>query len=460
VFVKNDGRASLLAASLVVSLAAALLVYGMLVNVSSPNMSVSASNFFASASPDNLTLTLYTNNTSYQNGDTILIDGTVEASDGTAVGGVVTILFSCGEWSRRLVVEAIANGDYVAEYIISLGDQAGAWTILASAVDVDGNIGEISSNIEVSLPSNIYYTVSFLSPPNNSSKSRGSPVTLSLQVKEGDNLVDGAEVSYRSPKNDDVSLAPVEGAHGTYSATYIIEWDDPTGDWCISADVKKVTGGGTKVGGYYTIVNVQPAVLQLDLFSPSGRESGVGEQVEIKVRASYTDGTPVEGATATMNMAGYGNIVLVGEGNGVYKSHAIRFENSGRLLISLTVADADNNAGSGSYFLTIRPEPLPSGVIFLLAMVVVVLAIGVSAAVLTRKKVGLTKLEAIRAEKKHIVKLRTEAARKYFTEGSISRETYDSIMQGHARRMAELDKEERKRTEKASKGTSKKKEKI
>jgi hypothetical protein len=458
VFVKNDGRASLLAASLVVSLAAALLVYGMLVNVSSPNMSVSASNFFASASPDNLTLTLATNKPSYQNGETILIDGTVNGSDGTPVGGVVTILFSCGEWSRRLVVEAIASGDYVAEYTISLGDQSGPWTILAR-VDVDGNIGEISSNIDVSLPS-IDYMVRFLSPPNNSSKSRGSAVTLSLQVKEGDTLVDGAEVSYRSPKNDDVSLAPVEGAPGTYSTTYIIGWDDPTGDWCISADVKKVTGGGTKVGGYYTIVDVQPAVLQLDLFSPSGLESRVGEQAEIKVRASYTDGTPVEGATATMNMAGYGNIVLVGEGNGVYKSRAISFENSGGLSISLTIVDADNNAGSGSYVLNILPAPLPSAVIFLLALVVVVLAIGVSAAVLTRKKIGLTKLEAIRAEKKHIVKLRTEAARKYFTEGSISRETYDSIMQGHARRMAELDKEERKRTEKASKGTSKKKVKI
>jgi hypothetical protein len=93
-------------------------------------------------------------------------------------------------------------------------------------------------------------------------------------------------------------------------------------------------------------------------------------------------------------------------------------------------------------------------------MVAVVLAIGVSAAVLTRKQIGSAKLETIRAEKKHIAKLKTEAARKYFKEGSISRETYDSLMHEHARRMGELDKEERKRTEKASKGTPKKKKKI
>jgi hypothetical protein len=69
-------------------------------------------------------------------------------------------------------------------------------------------------------------------------------------------------------------------------------------------------------------------------------------------------------------------------------------------------------------------------------------------------------LETIRAEKKHIARLQTEAAKKYFKEGSISRETYDSLMQEHARRLADLDKEERKRTGKASKGTSKKKETI
>ena len=441
-----------MAASLVVSLAAALLVCGTLANVS-----------FASASPDNLTLTLGTNWTSYTNGDTIKISGTVEGSDGTPVGGaLVTIRLSCGEWSRRLFVETIASGDYAVDYIISLGDQAGRWTILASAVDGDGNTGENSRTVDVSLPPNtIYYTVRFLSPQNNTPILRGSAVTLSLQVEEDNTLVDGADVSYRSPTNDNVSFAPVVGAQGTYSATYTLKWDDPTGDWCVSAEAKKVTGYVTKVGGYYTIVDVQPAVLQLDLLSPSGLELGVGEQAEIKVRASYPDGTPVEGATAIMNLAGHENIfVLVGKGDGVYKSQAITFENSGGLLMSLTVEDANGNTVSGSYVLNIHPPPLPSGVIFLLAMVAVVLAIGVSAAVLTRKQIGSAKLETIRAEKKHIAKLKTEAARKYFKEGSISRETYDSLMHEHARRMGELDKEERKRTEKASKGTPKKKKKI
>jgi len=436
-----------LAASLVVSLAAALLVCGMLANVS-----------FASASPDNLTLTLGTNWTSYTNGDTIKISGTVEGSDGTPVGGaLVTIRLSCGEWSRRLFVETIASGDYAVDYIISLGDQAGRWTILASAVDGDGNTGENSRTVDVSLPPNtIYYTVRFLSPQNNTPILRGSAVTLSLQVEEDNTLVDGADVSYRSPTNDNVSFAPVVGAQGTYSATYTLKWDDPTGDWCISAEAKKVTGVTTKVGGYYTIVDVQPAVLRLDVLSPSGLESVVGENAEIKVRALYPDGTPVEGATTTMNLAGHENIVLVGKGDGVYKSQAITFENSGGLLMSLTVEDANGNTVSGSYVLNIHPPPLPSGVIFLLAMVAVVLAIGVSAAVLTRKKIGSTKLETIRAEKKHIAKLQTEAARNYFKDGSISRGTYDSLMQEHVRRLAELDKEERKRTGKASKGTSKK----
>ena len=463
-FVKNDGRALL-----IVSLTAALLVYGVLANVSSPNMPVSTSNFFASASPDNLRLTLIPDRGSYQNGQNIHISGTVKGSDGTPVdSGVVTILFENGEWSKRLSVE-ISSGAYAVDYLISFGDQDGTWTILASAVDGDGNIGEKSGNTVVSLPSNtIYYTVDFLSPPKDIVQLRGSAVTLSLQVTEAGALLEGATVSYRSPTNDDILL--LEGAPGTYSATYTLKWDDPIGDWCVSAEAKKLVGDNMKIGGSYTIVDVQPAVLRLDLLSPSGLELEVGEQAEINVLASYPDGTPVEGATVTLSALGHGTIVLTGEGDGVYKSGAISFENAGGWLVSLTVADANGNAGSGSYVLNIVPAPLPSGVIYLLALVVVVLAIGISAAVLTRKKIYSGKLETIRAEKKHIVRLQTEAAKKYFKEGSISRETYDSLMQEHARRMAELDREERKRTKKtkekkkqtkkASKETLKKKKKI
>jgi len=452
VFVKNDGRVSL-----IVSLTAALLVYGILANVSGPNMTVSVPDFFASASPDNLTLTLTTDKENYQNGQKIQISGAVKSSDGTPLeNGVATIFFSRGEWSRRLGV-GVNNGAYAENYIISFGDPEGTWAMSASAVDDNGNIGENSDNIVVSLPPNtIYYTVDLLSPPKNIIQSRGSAIMLSLQVKEAGAIVEGASVSYRSPTNDNVPLA--EGAPGTYSAIYTIKWDDPTGDWCISAEAKKMVGDNLKAGGSYTIVDVRPAVLQLDLLSPSGRELGVGEQAEIKVRASYPDGTPVEGATVTLNSPGYENIVLTGEDNGVYKSGAISFENAGGWLISLTVADANGNAGSRSYVFNIVPAPLPSGAIYLLALVVVGLAIGISAAVLARKKIYSSKLETIRAEKKHVARLQTEAAKKYFKEGSISRETYDSLMHEHAKRLADLDKEERKRTGKAPKGTSKKKE--
>ena len=458
-FAKNDGRASLLAASLIVSLTAALFVCGMSANISSPNVHVSAPIFFASASPDNLTLTLTTDKENYQNGQKIQISGTVKSSGGTPVeNGVVAILFSRGEWSRRFGV-GIDNGAYAENYIISFGDPDGTWAISVSAVDDNGNIGENYDNIVVSLPPNtIYYTVDFLSPPKNVIQSRGSVVMLSLQVKEAGVLVEGADVSYRSPTNDNVPMT--EGAPGTYSATYTLKWDDPTGDWCISAEAKKMVGDNLKAGGSYTIVDVRSAVLQLNLLSPSGRGLGVGEQAEIKVRASYPDGTPVEGATVTLNVPGHENIVLVGEDNGVYKSSAISFENAGGWLISLTVADASGNSGSKSYVFNIVPPPAPSRVIYFLALVGVGLAIGISAVVLTRKKIYFSKLDAIRAEKKHITRLQTEAARKYFKEGSISRDTYDSLMQEHAKRLAELDKEERKRTGKAQKETSKKKETI
>jgi hypothetical protein len=329
---------------------------------------------------------------------------------------------------------------------------------LTVALLVYGMLANVSSPLASASPDNLTLTLIFLSPPENIVRSRGSTVTISLQVKEAGAIVGGASVSYSSPENDNLPLT--ENAPGTYKATYTIKWDDPIGNWRISAEATKTVGGNTKAGGSSIIVDIHPAVLQLDLLSPSGRELEVGERAEIKVRASYPDGTPVDGATVTLSALGHENTVLTGEDNGVYKSSAISFGNAGGLLISLTVADANGNASSINYVLNIVPAPPLSWVIYLSALIVVGLAVGISAAILARKKIYLIKLETIRTEKKHITRLQTEAAKKYFKDGSISRETYDSLMQAHARRLADLNTKERNLTGKASKGTSKTKETI
>ena len=402
----------------------------------------------ASPSPENLTLTLTTDNQTYEKGQTVQISGTANDPENNPVtSGTAEVKLSCGEWSQRAEVQ-ITEGSYSYSYPISFRDPDGTWTITVDATDELGNTGEKSENIVVSLPPNIFYLVQFWSPVKNAFYSRGQGISVSVQVTEAGAPVENASVGCRSPRGENIVLTEISA--GRYSATHTPGWDDPTGEWCISVEGKKVVDNVMKVGGGYTIVKIKPAALRLELISPTKPEFGVGESVEVSVRVTYPDGAPLENGTVTMSTPSGLPITLKGGENGVHETTYVTSSGEiGGWDVQIIALDPNGNLGSVNRIFYIAPPAYLNPIPFLLAIIGI--SVAIAAVPFTRRRLRTLKLKAIEEEKKHIGKLREETEMKYFKEGSISREIYDLTVQELTRRMAEIEKESRKLREKKKK---------
>jgi hypothetical protein len=395
-----------------------------------------------------ITITVTTDNASYDKGQIIKISGTAKNSENAPVGsGTVTISIVNGSWSRT-VTSAIANGAYSASYFITFDNPEGTWTISASAVDNYGSVTSAPENVNVTVIYPVayrYYVVTFLSPTaDQTSFSRGQAVTVMVQITEDNEKLSGANVVLMTPRGDNVRLT--EGLVGVYSVAYTLLLDDPTGDWYMTVIGEKTEGGVFKAGASLNIVSIAPATLSLTLISPTKREFEAGETVEVTVEARYSDGSPVDEGIIVVNKPSGENLPLTAEGGGIYgATYIIGGGEVGTWNIQVSAVDAYGNLGSKTMASTvIVPAGASSYVIkYWPVVLAAILGLVVASAFVARCSLRARRLGAIKGEKQEIERLRKEATLNYFKNGLISRETYDNLTKEYATKLTNLDKEER-----------------
>jgi hypothetical protein len=404
----------------------------------------------------NLTLTLNTDKTSYEKGQKIGIFGTAkDPKDNPVENGEATITLKSGKWSDRLVTR-ITDGTYSENYYITFDKPEGDWSISASAVDNRGNLGQSIENVivSVSVPAAWkYYTVTFLSPVPGTVYARGSEVTVTVQLTEGTEKISGADVYLATPSGEIITLT--EGSQGIYSTTYVLRWDDPAGEWTVSVLGEKAAGGTYKAGTGSILLTIAPADLEIELLEPSRRKFEAGEEVNVKVRVSYPDGSPVEGAIVAASLPNGENLALSDEGEGIYRgTYFISDNDLGAWELAVSAVDAYGNYGrSGEVTLSFE-EPSPSSypVRYWWITIPVILACAIAPIPTVIKKLRIMKLNSIRREIKATEKLRRELPKRYFVEGAISRETYDSLMHQTMEKLVKLKKDARKLKKELEKG--------
>ena len=378
-----------------------------------------------------LTLTLTTDKKNYVKGEQIHISGTV-----SPITCEATLTLSCGEWESRAIIP-IDNGTYTYDYIISFGDPEGTWNITLQVWDET-----VSDNVTVGLPADtVYYTVVISSPPKGHTYMRGTPVHLSANVTEAGAPVENAIVSCRSSKGENLTFT--ENTPGWYSLDYILGWDEPLGKWSISVEAKKVIDNKLKAGGSYTNVEIEPAVIDLDILNPTKHNFVTGEIVDIEVKASYPTGATPENVIVTATLPDGENIPLTKGENSVYTgTYKITSENITGWIIGITATDSHGNSGNSSFTISIVP-PESSPALFLILLVIIIsLAVGVTFSFVGLRKRRAERLKSIREEKKDIQKAQRDVAVQYFKKGEISRETYDKLMHELERKLMDLEKEE------------------
>ena len=164
---------------------------------------------------------------SYVQGERIALDGTVTNFKGAVPNASVKLYLDyLGQMLYQEKLTADSNGEFKASYLVSFADPEGKWHIKAISEDIYGNSGFLEFQPEIGIPSGVaYYLVNFLSPIKGALYSRGSKVPVSIEVKEEDNQVTGAKVTFLSPKGKYIELPEVEP--GVYAANYEIQFDDP-----------------------------------------------------------------------------------------------------------------------------------------------------------------------------------------------------------------------------------------
>ncbi|MEM2878882.1 MAG: hypothetical protein QXG10_05010 [Candidatus Hadarchaeales archaeon] len=397
-------------------------------------------------SSEGLSVTVTTDRQGYLNGENVVISGHVSDQNGDPVSGSVVITLSNGDWTRNHKT-ALTNGSYSWTYAISFGDPTGTYGISVEATETTGASGSGSGSFSVSMPENVVgYTVAIYSPPSGSIFSVLEEVPVSVYLTEGDNAVGGAEVWFYSPTLERVALTEIQT--GVYTARYTIGIYDTPGTWSFTVEARKTVENTFRAGGSYVNVSINPASLQVSIDSPETTQIRAGGSVEVRVSVTYPDGTPLNNGTVLLSLPTGENVEMTGGENGAYfYSYMVSGDDAGIWTMVVNASDAAGNSGSITSLITVLPaeEGIP---IYWIVAICAVSAVIVSAAFLIRRHLIMRRMDRVEMEKKHIMALRDEAIRKYFKEGSISRQTYDSLLDEYQTKLAELERISREKTEK------------
>ncbi len=389
-----------------------------------------------------LIVTLHTDKDQYLKGQQINLYGNATTLNDVSIdSGDVMISISNGKNNISLTTQ-IQNGSFSYLYPISYGDTDGVWTIKVRVVDTKGHIGIQSKNLTVSLPPDIMrFAVDFYSPPNNAVYQRGDSFDISVFVTENEQSVRNATTLCTLPSSETIPL--LEYSPGNYKQKYTIPWDAPIGEWFFTVESIKNVSGTLKAGGSALSIIIEPAPLQLTILEPQELQFPTDSKIPFKVEVRYFDNTLMRTGTVFITTP-HGNISLQNENNGMYTTNiTVTAQDIGSQVFEISAIDLFGNEGGAKKILLISSES-PSSILVIVIPLFTAALCGIIGLVLIRRIYRSQRLKNIQDEMIETQRLQEEAAKKYYKEGSISKEIYEALIYEHTQRYAHLQKEERK----------------
>ena len=389
-----------------------------------------------------LTVMLFTDKDEYLKGQQIHLYGNATTfNDDIVDSGNVIISIANGKKNISITTQ-IQNDSFDYFYPISYGDDEGLWTIRARVVDNNGHVGIQSKYLTVSLPPDIMrFAVDFYSPPNNAIYQRGDTFDISVYVTENLQSVRNATTLCTLPSL--VTIPLLEYSPGNYKQNYTIAWDAPIGEWFFTVESTKNVSGVLKAGGGALSITIEPAPLQLTILEPTTLQFSSNSMISFKVEVRYLDSTLMK-TGAVLAVTPHGNITLQNENNGVYTANiTVTNQDIGSQVFEISAKDLFGNAGVVKKSILITSETQSTILVTLIPLFAASLC-GIIGFVFIRRIYRFERLKSIQEEMIETQRLQEEAAKKYYKEGSISKEIYEALIYEHTQRYAHLQKEERK----------------
>ncbi|MBN2487926.1 MAG: SusE domain-containing protein [Methanosarcinaceae archaeon] len=398
-----------------------------------------------------ITLTVSTDKQTYEKGQIIQFSGTAKDPEGTFIStGTATITMNTAHVSYQILTD-IRNGAYSTHYYITFDKPEGIWNISVTATDTNGHETIAAQTTSISVTSPLiseHYSLTDLGPSAGQMFQRGDTVPFSVSVITVMNeRVTTAEVRGILPSGEFLSFS--EKSPGVYSSNYQIGYDFPIGEVNLYIEAKEFEDEKLKAGFNYINFNVSPVTLLIKLIDvrPSNLVEA-NEMISLKIQVLYPNGVPVEQSvirtwgpkgtelefsknklepgmyttsyTPSANELGYWEVIIQGEdafGNSC-ASNVVQIE-----IVQMRFV---------SYLLQYWWVSLLAGILCISGL-----------SVFIQRKYGKIRLRAVEKQLVELNSLKKKNALFYYSDYSISRETYELLSQEYETKIAQLSKKQR-----------------
>jgi len=393
----------------------------------------------------NLTLTIKSDKTTYEKGQELQLSGTVQDPNGNAVkSGMVTLNFSTGTWSEQKNT-IVTNGAFQTKYYITFDKIEGNWTITAFAIDTLGHTTNTATkiNIIITVPEVYkYYTIAILSPLPGQVFKRGDEVSFTVSIIENEIKIRGATVTMQPPDGTKIFLSEI--SPGIYSKSYRLNMNSQLGNWSVYISGSTGENEMFKAGFSYIPIKVEPTELSLEIVEPIVRSFETGEKITFIVKLLYLDGSPVEeGIVSAMKNDG-NTLNFKKSGTGLYTAvYTVTDKDLGYLNMQLSATDVYGNLGvvKGTNFEIIPMQFSSYFVRYWWLTAMMLLGLSIALWYVSRDVSRIVRLRNFKREVIELSRLKKDKAAEYFLRGSISRETYDHLVQEYESKLAKLEKQ-------------------
>ena len=390
----------------------------------------------------------------YNKGDSIEFSGIVLNPDGEPETNAVVIISGYKEDNKifSLGAKTDENGTFSAPYLIRYADPEGVWNIKIEATSEDENVGikTLSSTITVP-PGVVYYSVNFLSPLAESLYRRGEVISISVEVKEIDAVLEGASVVVYTPSDEAITLEEV--SPGVYAGNYVVKPDDSVDDWFLKAEATKQIGKLIKVGGANLPIKIGSTEIKFNILSPESEITYTNSRLKIKTKLTYPDDSLSKGAVLNAFLSNGEIIPLLEKSDGVYEGeYFVTTEDIGTLNVEINVKDANGNFGTFKQSLFVRKRSVIGNILAYVQDVAkkywwAILAFLIAAALIYKPGFEISfvkrKIQRSIEEQKNLKAMQVDTEKKYYKEGKITKKEFRDIMEKYEERLAKAIENER-----------------
>ncbi len=401
----------------------------------------------------NVDPTIYTTTSSvkeeYFKGERIVFTGNMTYFNQEPVKNVTTQLtISAEDFFLNKTIRTDLDGKFIDSYLISFAEPDGLWNIKIHATDEDGNEGSANLVTKISTPKGVaFYTVTFLSPPRDVEFKRLNSVPITVEVKEEGNLLENANVDFRTPLGDLTVLEEVRP--GVYSGVYHISESDPLGLWYVSVQSLKTKDGITKAGGNRIPITISPAAMNLALIKPTATEFFTGQRIDIEAQLSYSGGIPVKNGNIIAQI-GNKTVRLTERKPGIYTAHYLFNEKDVDVQsLQLKAFDIYGNSialppkaisveAIGEYELKIRLFYYNVLLRYWYLIIAALVFLTIITQPLWHRAHLKSSLKKTVEDEKRTLEMQKDIQRKYFKHHSINQDDYHKLMLKYLERASDL----------------------